>query len=292
MSQEHEQQSDFEQGQEHLCDGNDDQAEACLNRMLERNPNDPRTIELAGDYAFAMGNYEEADRRYQQLTEVSDDATVLGTSLLSRGLLYEEQDQLDEAKAMFIQATEIFQNLEDHDRSLKCLGHLAEVTMVRGELAESEAALQQARQMLKQDITPQAEDGEVLGLIAQQLGTIAYEQSDLTQAEKWFQEAVDLFRGGEDLMELASSLDSLGAMKQLNGDFEGAESLHLESVQINEAIECGDGLASNYWNLAHLYEHIKEEERAAIYRELATQLDEDEDEDEDEDGEEFEESRE
>lgn len=277
MSQELEQQSDFEQGQECLCDGNDEQAEACLNRMLERSPHDPRTIELAGDYAFAMGNYEEADRRYQQLTEVSEDATVLGTSLLSRGLLYEEQDQLDEAKAMFAQATEIFQNVGDHNRLLKCLGHLAEVTMIRGELSESEAALYQAREMLTQAGSSDAEDGELLGLIAQQLGTIAYENSDLGQAEKWFQEAVDLFRGGDDLMELASSLDSLGAMKQLNGDFEAAESLHLESVQINESLECFDGLASNYWNLAHLYGHTEDEERAAVYRELASQLDDGDD---------------
>jgi tetratricopeptide (TPR) repeat protein len=277
MSHDLEQQADFEQGQAALFDDDGDAARACLQRMLDRNADDPRTIELGGDIAYSVGEFAKADACYQRLTAVSKDPTVVGISLLSRGLLYEEQGELEHAKQMYQQASEVYQQLGDNDRYLKCLGHLAEVTMTRGEWDESEDALQKARAMLLGTADPAADDDEVLGLIAQQLGTIAHERDEREQAEKWFQEAVDRFRGGDDPLELASSLDSLGAMKQLKGDYDEAEPLHQEAVAINESIECLDGLASNFWNLAHLYEQRGELERADEYREKASQIDDSED---------------
>jgi len=201
MSDDVQQQRDYEEAQYALAEGDVDTARDCLKRMLRRAPNDPGTLELSGDFARMRGEFVKAEKLYQKMTEVSNDPSVRGVSLLNRGLLYDQQGDPRKAKPMFLQAAEVFQQLTQSDRRMYALTSLGNVYMLMGELRDAESAFQQALEVLyetDEQSEGAEEDDETMAHVERQLGTVLRMLGELDRAEKLFQSAIARFERVDD----------------------------------------------------------------------------------------------
>jgi serine/threonine-protein kinase len=88
------------------------------------------------------------------------------------------------------------------------------------------------------------EDLRICGMARFLLGTLYRDRGDLTEAERWLREAVDLLRARGQEGSLATALDLLATVRKRRGDFTEAERLHTEAAhcaarsghQVNAAV--------------------------------------------------------
>jgi predicted Zn-dependent protease len=109
-------QADYDEAMQALAEDDMDAARVCLRRLLKSYPDDHRTVELSGDFARLRGEYDKADKLYQRMPTLCKDKEVLALSLVSRGILYAEQDRREEACNLFRKAIPIYRELDDAHR--------------------------------------------------------------------------------------------------------------------------------------------------------------------------------
>lgn len=289
MADEDQMQADYEAAMEALSDEDMDTARDCLRRMMKRNPDDPRTVELSGDFARLRGDYEKADAFYMRLPTLSGDKAVLAVSLLSRGILYAEQGKRDEACDLLRQAIELYRQIGDAQRMIAATGNLADTLLEAGRLAEAAEAFQSALELAQEDarLEPDPEgDGEgetdddsqtgkafTVASLERELGEVCRMLGELDRAATCFRNAMVTFEEADDELEVAETLDCLSVVRQIQGDYDEAESLLRRAIDINEKHDFTDGLSVNYGNMAFLYKHRKNFDEAAIYLEKAHKID-------------------
>jgi tetratricopeptide (TPR) repeat protein len=106
-----------------------------------------------------------------------------------------------------------------------------------------------------------ADDPEGMFTIAHRLGfTLRF--TNLPEARKWSERAVEMARGGFPPLVLAGALSNLADVVKMQGDFSFALSLHLEATDL---FEKGGDRENAIWGLTHqadLYREQGEAERA------------------------------
>lgn len=285
MADEDQMQADYEAAMEALSDDDTDAARDCLRRMMKCNPDDHRTVELSGDFARLRGDYDKADAFYMRLPSLSDDKAVLAVSLVSRGILYAEQDMRDEACDLFRQAIELYRGMGDTQRTIAATGNLADTLVEAGRLAEAADAFQSALELAQEDARlhpdtdAETDNGQLGGKaftvasLERELGEVCRMLGELDRAAACFQKAIVTFEEADDELELAETLDCLSVVRQIQGDYDEAESLLRRAIDINEKHDFEDGLSVNYGNMAFLHKHRKNFDEAAIYLDKAHKID-------------------
>ncbi len=287
-------QADYESALAFLMDGDIDSARPCLRRMMKKAPDDLRTLELSGDFARFRGEYDKADGLYRQLVTISDDLDVLAISLMNRGTNYEMQGKRAEAADMYNQAIEAYKQMDDSEGLVSVYSQLGILQMESGQLKSAAATFADALQVIEDRsaivstldviVSVEEEDGReevdesvfnefTRANLERELGQVHRMLGDLDLSVDFLISAIDRYRGLDDEVEVAHTLDCLGVVRQIQGDYEEAESLHQQAIAVNEEYENEAGLSVNFGNLAILHRHRKDYDKVEHYIDKAYQID-------------------
>lgn len=272
-------QEDYESALDALADENMDAARECLSRMLDRDADDPRSLEVSGDFARLRGDVKKAERLYGRMAEVSDEPRWLAASLMSRGYLAVELEQRSAARECFEQAIPIFSQLGETELCSQLLASLGTVHEESGDFKQARQAYQQslaiALERLQSEIP--AEEAEellfVVGSLERELGTVLRLTGNLDEAESIFERARQRFEQLDEPSEVASTLDCLAVIRQIQGRYDQAQAMLEQAIEINQQEEDQAGLSVNYGNLAILHKHLKQFDQAEHFLRLAYKID-------------------
>jgi tetratricopeptide (TPR) repeat protein len=294
MSIDYEVQEDYESALTFLMEGDIDSARPCLRRMMKKAPDDLRTIELSGDFARFRGDHDKADQLYRQLVTISDQLDVLAISLMNRGTNYEMQGKRAEAADMYTQAIDAYQEMGDSEGLVSAYSQLGILQMESAQLKSAAATFAEALKVIETraasvsslDIITSVDEDDESDLdgesvfneftranLERELGQVHRMLGDLNLSVDFLNSAIDRYRGLGDDVEVAHTLDCLGVVRQIQGDFEEAESLHQQAIAVNEEFKNEAGLSVNFGNLAILHRHRKDFDKVEYYINRAYEID-------------------
>jgi tetratricopeptide (TPR) repeat protein len=152
--------------------------------------------------------------------------------------------------------------------ALRIGGALWRFWQVRGYLSEGRAWLEKALTAAKSSATPAAVSAQALHGV----GVLAYEQGDVAQAQKYFEECLAVRRESGDRRGVAASLNNLANIAFVHGDYARATAIYEETRLLWQ--ELGDkwGLATCLNNLGLLAYTQGQTERARAYYEESLSL--------------------
>ncbi len=236
------------------------EADEYFQQMLEIAPNDPLTLEVAGDLAKEMGEHDKAEAYYAQMDRFSDRPDVRGRAQMSLGFLCRDKEESDTACDHFRQAIEWFYTIGEVEDCLTCLGAMGEVQFNCGQFRDS---VESFRSLLREAEEAEVEGAElyVIDAMRQQADGLRF-LGELAEAEDLYRRVIA--RGDDDdlYFQLANALDGLGVVLQVQGRYEEAEKLHREALRINEKNGDQEGASVNFGNLARLNIHRKNWDQA------------------------------
>jgi tetratricopeptide (TPR) repeat protein len=236
--------------------------------------------------ALAWGRLnEEVEPASIRMLE-GEDWWCLVSSLLCLGLLARREGALDEAQIRFQEALAISRDYGDQSGVAWCLGHMAELALLRGSdrearaLAEESLAIHRqcggttdlsfslgvlcrvathqsdygmARALAEERLAIYREMGEKVptARLLIDLGVVARMQGDYPGAQVHFEESLTIFRELGDQRGHASALTGLGYVTFLQGDLDTAQALLEKSLSLQRELPDRPGMG---WTLAHLIE--------------------------------------
>ncbi len=107
------------------------------------------------------------------------------------------------------------------------------------------------------------------------LGNVAHQQQRFDVAQRDYQNALELFTDGGDLVSVAGVVHDLGRLAHDQGDFEEAASLYEHSLELSEETGSVPSMAATLTQLALLFEDLGQPEAAApLWARAAALLDE------------------
>jgi len=232
--------------------GHLDKVEPVLS-LLEANPKElsgppnPGYVKTVRAYlASRQGDLHQAIKLSEQaLDEMSkaapDRFTLIfrGSAVIWLGLNHRHLGHLDQARQLFLEASEINQQAGNYYAALACFEQLADLALIRGQL-------QQALDLYRSGLgiaqswkdTRGRHQGTLMAAAGPQLalGTVLYQLNDLEGAAVQIQQSADLFELGEHWAKIYS-YTMLAYLKQAQGDFETCAKLFREAAAIEHTLE-------------------------------------------------------
>ena len=95
----------------------------------------------------------------------------------------------------------------------------------------------------------------------------------LDRAKVVLGEALQRFDDLGDQVECANTLDALGVIEQIQGQYDQAEQLHLKALGISQAIEYEEGMSINFGNLTMLNINRRQFDDAADWAQRSYEID-------------------
>lgn len=179
----------------------------------------PRLYALKGDVWFRQGNYEQAISAYQKAIKLADgldDQQTLLHGWYGVGVICDRTGERENAASAFFRALE-FVNETDKFSHLKVLVGLAnnqKSTHQNRKAAEAYChCLELALDM----------DDSVQAVVMHNLGVALQEMGEFSDALNWYEKALSLRRKIGFSLNTASSLNSIGLIQCVLGDFEAAK---------------------------------------------------------------------
>ncbi|TFG73762.1 MAG: tetratricopeptide repeat protein, partial [Anaerolineales bacterium] len=194
-----------------------------------------------GDWKNAAIHFTQADKYWIQMGDLHHRAVTLN----NLGTLNQGIGQFDKAENNFIESLELFQRLGDIWGSARVYISLARFHLEQSEMKLANEYITQARELLK---VVGAEDVELTWVYA-----LIHAEQDLETALKTTGNALKLARESNLFDQQAECLLALGKLYVLAGDFQQAESLFRESVDLNQQVHSPYGLGLGMLELGKLY---------------------------------------
>jgi len=255
-----------------LAEEDVDEAMELRDQMVTEAPDDPHTLEVQGDIARFLDDVAMAEHYYGRLLEESTEDAWKGAAHYSLAALYGSVGNFEPVASHFLSAIDCFLAAKDLERAAQVHTSLGVFEQNQGDFGAAVVALDQARTLLLQD-----NDGgdldEQLATVCQLLGVALRMAGKLERAKSILQETLKRFEDLGDLGECADTLDALGVVEQIQGNYDAAEELHEKSLALNESIEYLDGMSVNYGNLTMLNIHRKQYDQAAEWAQKAFEVD-------------------
>ncbi|MEO1614965.1 MAG: tetratricopeptide repeat protein [Planctomycetota bacterium] len=262
----------YEDAMDAIVEDDFDEATELLEQMRNAAALDPRTLEVQGDLARAREEIDEAEGHYQLLLENAPDDPWRGVAHFSLGSLYGMAEKTDLSRHHLSQAIGYYSAPEFALKQAETLTALAILEQRAGNFLAAVNSLEQAHQLIEQEDDDDGLD-ETLATTTQLLGAAYRMAGKLDLARETLSQAMNYFEALEDEVECADTLDELGVVEQIQGDYAAAEELHMKALSINESIGFDSGLSVNYGNLTMLNLHRKNYDRAAHWAYQAHEVD-------------------
>ena len=182
------------------------------------------------------GDYGEAKKIFKQNLELFQE---LGNSIWIRrslhhlGMLAQATGDFDEAKRLFQKNLQLFRKLGDKGGVSRSLLHLGMLAQAIGDFDEAKNHFQQSM-----DLFQKLGDKRAVATSLRNLGTLAQDIGDFDEAEKHFQKSLEIAQELGDRSGMSMSLLNLGSRALAIGDFDEANKFFQQSLEI--AQELGD----------------------------------------------------
>jgi tetratricopeptide (TPR) repeat protein len=202
-----------------------------------------------GEQFINVRNYTKAANIFNEiLTGLGNTASYNRCLTLGRlGRCFRAQGQTESATDYFQQALDIAQQLEQNQivqhQTAALYIDKADVLRDMGRYAEAQEAYEQSLTIIKKIGGDKIEKAVVLG----QLGKLALDQGNLSEAEKLYKRALDIFKSIHEPINEATCWHQLGDVYQKATQLELAEQAYRQSANINE-VQGNLAAAANTWN--------------------------------------------
>lgn len=185
------------------------------------------------------------------LSQSRNDLFLLGRLCLDRGYIYQRNGDLLQAKTHYQQAALCFQSINDSCRYALSLSRLANIQRMMGQFEDARVCLENAINRLPSD-------DPFLVLTYMTLGWVAYDRSEWSASQKYFEFALQLSQKVGDKQREAHLLRDIGSSLQAQSQFDLAIEKYQEAIVKLEAIEDAYDLALTKMNLGVVYLHMEQ----------------------------------
>jgi len=201
-----------------------------------------RSFGAAAGAALDQGLYAEAQAILEPLNELRD----------NQGLQSEARSWVDRCREVLEDAAGEAPDLETPAGALWLfmVGSEANRAQRAGRLDEAEAEHDRVRRALEGNEDERSRSR--LGVAYHQLGMVAQERGDLSSAERWYRQSLEILESLGNRLGMAGSYHQLGIVAQLRGDLESAERWYRQSLEIEEPLGNRPGVASSYHQLGRV----------------------------------------
>ena len=254
----------YQAGMMALADENLIKGKKILDKLMKLAPESPMAIELAGDFARTSGDFDEALVWFERLTVPSASAEWRAIGFMNIASIHQNQRDVDTAVSYYRKALAEFESLEDHEEVWHVKQVIGEVLLEGGLFLDAASALE----VLLHEIQTHSKRQKYLEMAIDTRRSLAEAYRFLGRLEdsktQWLKVA-QVSRKYNDGLQLATALDGLGVICQIQGKFEEAKELHSESLEINRNLRYLEGQSVNLGNLARLHIQLEEWEQAEKY---------------------------
>jgi tetratricopeptide (TPR) repeat protein len=182
---------------------------------------------ISGHFAAAEGLFADALSQLPQ-----SDVTLRAKVLADLGNVYTEQEQFSAAERAYSQSLSLSEQLSDSSNSALMLQNLGVLYALQGRNDEALRFVVRARQ-LAQSAPPSDPNTKAQVLVG--FGIVQYHRNNTRQAEKSFNEALEIVRTSNVPFDTSVLLNNLGAVYLQQHKFKLAEDILKRALQIKEA---------------------------------------------------------
>lgn len=254
----------YQDGTFAIADGNLIKGKKILDKLMAIAPESPMAIELAGDYARCSGEIEEALDWFERLIspEASGDWRAIG--YMNIASIHQSQNKTDLAIERYQDALKEFERLGQKDQIWSVKQVTAETLVDGGRFKEAAQAFEdllnelraypKRRKYLEMSLDVRIGLAEAYRLLGR-----------LNESRKQWEKVIYIAKKYQDPIQLATALDGLGVICQIQGRFDEARDLHSEALKINRNVRNLEGQSVNLGNLARLNIQLEDWEQAEQY---------------------------
>lgn len=254
----------YQDGTFAIADGNLIKGKKILDKLMAVAPESPMAIELAGDFARCSGEIDEALTWFERLItpEASSDWRAIG--FMNIASIHQSQNKTDQAIQYYRQAIREFEILGEKDQLWNAKQVIGETLVDGGMFQEAaqtfEDLLDELRRYPKRRAYLDMSLDVRVGLAE------AYRLlGRLEESRKQWEKVIFVAKKYQDPLQLATAMDGLGVICQIQGRFDEAKDLHSQALQINRNIRNLEGQSVNLGNLARLHIQLEDWEQAEQY---------------------------
>jgi predicted ATPase/DNA-binding CsgD family transcriptional regulator len=203
---------------------------------------DPAIIQLAADLAWVWDTHalhREALARLERSLALDLAQTPIdhATLLIWAGWFSMRLLDLDRAHRYATEALPVVRAGDDPSLLYRTLSLLGGIAAERGNAAEAEAHIEEAREIALQNDLSRS-----MSSALHNLGVMALGRGDLPMARQFLEETLALERASHDLVHLVNTLGSLGIVAYQQGDIEAAVPLFREQLALSIELGVDPGL--------------------------------------------------
>lgn len=209
-------------------------------------------LRLQGNHEGALAAHEQAVSLAAEL----DDPRLVAECWEQLGLDQEHQGEIAQAVAYFRRALAQYDAMGEQEERVRTLNHLGEAHWRIGELQDARANLEQAWGLSQMGYG----DAYLIAQIEGNLGTVAYEEGDLAEAERRWQASLAAADALGVVFDKVGLLNNLGGLAFGREEYETAATYYLESLSLAEDLGDERGIQEAKHNLAVVYGYLRDAE--------------------------------
>lgn len=226
--------------------------------LLEESPYAEEGIMILNDLGMILrlqGNHEGALAAHEQALSLAadlDDPRLLAEGWEQLGLDLEHQGEISPAIEYLHKALAQYDALGEQDESVRALNHLGEAYWRNGELRDARVYLEQAWELAHMGHG----DAYLHAQISGNLGTVAYEEGDLAEAERQWQASLAAIDALGVVFDKVGLLNNLGGLAFSREEYETAATYYVESFSLAQELGDERGIEEATHNLALVYSQL------------------------------------
>jgi tetratricopeptide (TPR) repeat protein len=254
----------YQDGTFAIADGNLIKGKRILDKLMALAPESPMAIELAGDFARCSGEIDEALSWFERLITPSASSDWRAIGFMNIASIHQSQNKTDQAIQYYREALREFEILGEKDQLWSAKQVIGETLVDGGMFQEAaqtfEDLLDELRKYPKRRAYLDMSLDVRVGLAE------AYRLlGRLEESRKQWEKIIFVAKKYQDPLQLATAMDGLGVICQIQGRFDEAKDLHSQALQINRNIRNLEGQSVNLGNLARLHIQLEEWDQAEQY---------------------------
>ena len=254
----------YQDGTFAIADGNLIKGKRILDKLMALAPESPMAIELAGDFARCSGEIDEALSWFERLITPSASSDWRAIGFMNIASIHQSQNKTDQAIQYYREALREFEILGEKDQLWSAKQVIGETLVDGGMFQEAAQTFEDLLDELRKH--PKRRAYLDMSLDVRVGLAEAYRLlGRLEESRKQWEKIIFVAKKYQDPLQLATAMDGLGVICQIQGRFDEAKDLHSQALQINRNIRNLEGQSVNLGNLARLHIQLEEWDQAEQY---------------------------
>jgi tetratricopeptide (TPR) repeat protein len=182
---------------------------------------------------YLVGSFAQSEALFISALRILPraDETTRASVLSELGDLYVNEDKLGKAETVYRESLAIYKKTPDKAKVALLLRHLGALYSLQRRDDEAQRVLNEALKITRADLQT---DKRLIAEIVNSLGVLYYRQGNMSKAEKFFLEAVQLLPAPDGLFGKADLLNNLGTVYYAKGYFDKAEKYLTRALKLTE----------------------------------------------------------